>query len=72
MNLSSWTHILGQIANKKKGAYLSFVRKWQRSGFVFRRGYEPGVVTPVSEGISGAPQPGRFLSRGVTVSGLEL
>lgn len=38
----------------------------------FQRGYEFGVVTAVSGGISRAARPGRFLPRRVTVSRLEL
>lgn len=38
----------------------------------FPGGYERGVVTAVSEGISRVVQPGRFLPRRVTVSRLEL
>lgn len=63
------THFLQRIT--KTGLSLA-VKDLAAEQIRFPRGYEHGVVTAVSEGISWAVQPGRFLPRRVTVSRLEL
>lgn len=66
-------HVFSQrIATKKTGLSLAAEEPAAEWICVLCWGYERRVVTAVSEGISGVPQPGRFLPRRVTVSRLEL
>lgn len=64
--------IFSQRIAKKTGLSLAAEEPAAEWICVLGWGYECRVVTAVSEGISGVPQPGRFLPRKVTVSRLEL